>query len=169
MEENGFKFQPATVIILTLVFGWLSYVIGKDQLAMQKTDFGGLAFFLVPIGVSFLLLILPMAFKMLTGIPAIKLTADELVDNVFGVSIDWENVQHVEISGTRRPYLSIDLKDKDKFYAGIYNPAKRLFLRLLFTISPGDVSIALEFVSGNNEAILAMTQVYWNRFYGRSE
>src|ERR1700733_5144874 len=113
MEENDFKFAPGTIIALTLGLGCVGYIIGKDQFVTHKTDFGGLAFFVV-IGLSFVLLALPMAFKMLTGIPAIQLTADELVDNVFGLSIDWANVQHLEIRGTSRPCLSIDLKDKDK-------------------------------------------------------
>jgi hypothetical protein len=164
MEENELKFEPIYVSVLTLVEAGLIYMIYGQQSA-QKLDLEGLAIVsLIPL--FFGLMALPMAFKLLTGVPAIKLTADTLVDNVFGIEIDWSNVQNLYIQGSKKPFLAIDLKDKDKFYAGISNPFKRLFLRLMFAISPGDVSINLAFVAGTNESVLAMSQVYWNRFYG---
>ena len=168
MEKSEFKFEPVYVSFLILVEVGIVYMMWHGQQSAQKLDFEGLAIFgLLPLLLG--LIILPMAFKMLTGVPAIQLTADGLVDNVFGIEIDWSNVQDLRIQGSQKPFLAIDLKDKDKFYSGISNPFKRLLLRFIFLISPSDVSILLAFVAGKNEAILAMSQVYWNRFYGRND
>lgn len=111
-------------------------------------------------------LFLPMFFKMIFGIPALQFTDDQLIDNVVGVSIDWENVQNIRISGVRKPFLSIDLKDTGKFYSGIRNPFKRILLRGLFALASGDVPVNLAFVAGDNEAAAALARVYWNRYYG---
>ena len=165
MEDIEFKFEPLYVTFVNLVIAGIVYLVLRDQLSHEKLDIEGSVFFaLIPILSG--LVTLPMAFKMLTGTPAIQLTNDSLVDNVFGITIDRSNVQSLEIQGSWKPFLAINLKDKDKFYAGISNPFKRLFLRLMFVISPGDVSIYLAFVRGTNEAVLATAQVYWNRYYG---
>lgn len=168
MEETEFKFEPLYVTFVSIVEVGMIYMLWKDQLSPAKLDLEGLAFFgLFPL--LFGRIVLPMTYKMLIEVPAIQLTNNSIIDNVFGISIDWSNVQSLEIQGSAKPFLAIDLKDKDKFYAGIYNPFKRLFLRFMFAISPGDVSIYLAFVAGTNESVLATTQVYWNKFYGNND
>lgn len=165
MKENEFKFEPIWVSALGLFSLYLVYNFYKS-IIVPGTDYLEFAVFsILPIFLG--ILILPMAFKMIIGIPAIEFTGTELVDNVFGISIRWENIQDIRISGVSKPFLSITLKDKNQFWIGIRNPVKRILLRFLFLISPGDVSINLAFVAGSNEAISALAQVYWNRFYGR--
>jgi len=96
MEENEFKFEPFYVCFVTLVEAGLIYTIWHAQQSAQNLDLEELAFFtLLPI--FFGLMVLPLMFKLLTGVPAIKLTADSLVDNVFGIDIDWSNVQNLYI------------------------------------------------------------------------
>jgi len=169
MEENEFKFEPIWVSFLSLLEGWIIYFICKSQLdPKSRIDLEGLAIFST-LPIFFGILILPMTFKLITGVPAIKLTQDALIDNVFGVSVDWSNIQNIKIAGSQKPFLAIDLKDRHKFYSGINNPLKRILLRVMFSISPSDVSINLAFVAGKNDAILAMTQVYWNKFYGNED
>ena len=107
-----------------------------------------------------------MCFKMLFGIPAIEFTHDQLIDNVVGVKVDWDNVEYISISGTYKPFLSIDLKDPKKFYSSIRNPVKRVLIKIFFSLAKGDVPINLAFVAGNSESIGAVAQVYWNKYYG---
>lgn len=110
-----------------------------------------------------------MFFKMIFGIPAILLTADQLVDNVVGISVDWKDIQDIRITGVSKPFLSITLKDKKAFFQNIQNPIKRVLLRVIFSISTGDVSINMAMVAGSNEAVRSVVMVYWSRYYGHSD
>jgi len=64
-------------------------------------------------------MLLPMFFKMILGIPAIELNHDQIINNIVGIRVDWENVKNITITGTYRPFLSIDLKDTQVFYLSI--------------------------------------------------
>jgi hypothetical protein len=168
MEESEFKFEPIWVSALTLFEAWIIYFLSEKTLASQL-DFKGLALFSC-FPIFFGSLILPMTFRLIARIPAIQLTDNALIDNTFRITIDWSNVQNIKIVNTgKKSLLSIELKDRDQFFSDITNPFKRMFLRSIFYISPGDVSINLDFVAGKNEAILAKAQVYWNRYYGNNE
>lgn len=107
-----------------------------------------------------------MFFKMIFGVPALQFTDNQLIDNLVGVRIDWENVQNIRVSGISKPFLSIDLKDTDKFYSSVRNPIKRYLLKVFFALASGDVPVNLAFVAGNNESAAALARVYWNRYYG---
>ncbi|MGF7079225.1 hypothetical protein [Mucilaginibacter sp. UYCu711] len=164
METNAaYKFEPIWVSVLSITALVMSYNFLKGFIARPSYDVPGLIFMSAPLVLS--LLFLPMGVKMLLGIPAITFTHDQLIDNVFGIKIDWENVQNVRLSGSRKPFLTIDLKDTDKFYSSINNPLKRIAIRMLFALSPGDASVNLAFVAGDNHAIVAVTQVYWEKHY----
>jgi hypothetical protein len=159
----GYKFEPIWVSILSIISLVMTYGFLKVFIEKPSYNVPGLIFITAPLILA--LLFLPMGVKMLLGIPAITFTHDQLVDNVFGIKIDWENVQNVRLSGSRKPFLSIDLKDTEKFYSSINNPLKRAAIKMLFFLSPGDISINLAFVSGDNQSIVAVTQVYWERHY----
>jgi hypothetical protein len=168
MEETGFKFEPIWVTALTLAslfFGYQTYEIAIEP--GSKFDYAIILLALIPLLMCSATL--PMFFRMLFGIPAILLTADQLVDNVVGISIDWKDIQDIRITGVSKPFLSITLKDKKAFFKNIRNPLKRIFLKMLFSISIGDVSINLAMVIGNNEAVKSVVMVYWSRYYGHSD
>ena len=165
--EAQFKFEPIWVSVLSLMSLCVVYETVTAFISKPSYDIYGLIFLSFPI--IFASLILPMAFKMLAGVPAIQFTHDQLVDNVVGVKVDWNNVELIAISGSYKPFLSIDLKDTKEFYSSIRNPVKRIFIRIFFSIAKGDVPINLAFVSGDNEGIAATARVYWNKHYGIKE
>jgi hypothetical protein len=166
MQETKFKFEPVWTGLLGLLAIYLLYQFTLFIFQPNfKIDilfvFGLLCFLAVPC-----LVFLPMAIKMIIGVPAILLTHDQLVDNVSGVLIDWANVEDIRITGTRKPFLSITLKDRDRFFSTIANPLKRVLLKLLYATVAGDASINLAFVKGDNETIAGLSRVYWQNFYG---
>ena len=162
--EAGYKFEPIWVSALSLISLGGLYGTVSAFVADPSYDIFGLVFLLFPVLVAWI--ILPMAFKMLKGVPAIQFTDRQLVDNIVGVSVDWENIEYIGISGSYKPFLSIDLKDTKKFYSNIQNPVKRVLVKIFFSMASGDVPINLAFVAGNNESILGVAQVYWNKYYG---
>jgi hypothetical protein len=165
MEETGFKFEPIWVTalgVLTLFLVYKFCVIVVDP--NFKFDYLLIILALTPLLMSWL--IMPMFFRMLFGTPAILLTADQLVDNVMGISIDWKDIQDIRITGVSKPFLSIILKNKKEFFQNIQNPLKRTLLRIFFSISPGDISMNLAMVAGDNEAVRSVVMVYWSRYYG---
>jgi len=165
MEDQQFKFEPVWVSVLTTI---PLFCIYKAYSEISKQGF--IFSFLFPILVMPFVIIgaplLIMGIKMLTGVPAIVLTTDQLVDNVVGITIDWANISNIQISGVKKPFLNISLKDKNKFYSSV-NPVKRILLKVFFAIGPGDVSVNLAFVAGNNEYIASLTRVYWSKYYGQ--
>jgi hypothetical protein len=161
--EAEYKFEPIWVSALNIIWLLMAYNFLKVFITRPSYDVPGLIFISAPFVLA--LMYLPMGVKMLLGIPAICFTHDQLVDNVFGIKIDWENVQNVRLSGGRNQCLSIDLKDKEKFYSSINNPFKRIAIRALFLLSLGDASIKLAFVAGDNQGIFAVAQVYWDKYY----
>jgi hypothetical protein len=164
METNTeFKFEPIWISVLNILTLTMAYNFFKVFIEKPSYNVAGIVFAAAPLVPA--LLFLPMGIKMLLRIPAIAFTHDQLVDNVFGIKIDWENVQNIRLSGSRKPFLAVDLKDTERFYSSINNPIKRLALKALFSLSPGDVSINLAFVSGNSQSIVAVTQVYWEKHY----
>lgn len=165
MEEGKFKFEPIWISALGIMSLVLIY---KEWSTLAESNYKIDPLY---IGLSLALLIipccffLPMAFKMFTGVPAIILTESQLIDNTVNISIDWSNVKDIRIVGAKKPFLSITLKDRDKFFSNI-NLFKRGFLKLLYATVAGDVSINLAFAAGSNEAIAAVARVYWGRYYG---
>jgi len=168
MEETGFKFEP---IWVTALGGMTLFFVYKCcAITIEPTfKFDNLFIFVVLLPLFMGWMILPMFFRMLFGVPAILLTADQLVDNVMGISIDWKDIQDIRITGVSKPFLSIILKDKKTFFQNIQNPLKRILLRIFFSISTGDVSINLAMVAGSNEAVRSVVMVYWGRYYGHSD
>lgn len=165
MRETGFKFQPFYVLFLAASFAGLLYVALRDIYSDASFDWIGFTGFILLPAIAELYVV-TMVIKMLLGIPAIVLTPDGLVNNVSKVTIDWSNVANLRLEGSWKPFLAIDLKDTGKFYADIPNPLKRYSLRLLNLVSPGDISIYLAFVSGNEQEVFASSTAYWNKFYG---
>jgi hypothetical protein len=143
---------------------FIFYKIFSAFAADPSYDLFGLIFLSCPL--IFLAMILPMFFKMIIGIPAIELNHDQLINNVVGIKVNWENVENIRITGTYKPFLSIDLKDTHAFYSSIKNPLKRLLIKGFFLLGKGDVPINLAFVAGNEESVAAVARVYWNRYYG---
>jgi hypothetical protein len=167
MEETGFKFEPiwvTTLGVATLFLVYKCYTIAVEP--GFKFEYSIIPFALLPL--FFCWLTLPMFFKMLFGIPAILLTGDQLVDNVVGISVDWKDIQDIRVTGVSKPFLSITLKDKKTFFQNIH-PIKRILLRMIFSISTGDVSVNLAMVAGSNEAVRSVVMVYWGRYYGHSD
>jgi hypothetical protein len=162
-SNTEYKFEPIWVSLLSIISLVMAYSFLKVFIERPSYDVPGLVFIAAPLILG--LLFLPMGVKMLLGIPAIAFTHDQFVDNIFGIKIDWDNIQNVRLSGSRKPFLSIDLKDTEKFYSSINNPLKRIAIKALFLLSPGDASINLAFVSGDNQSIVAVTQVYWEKHY----
>ncbi|MES2378558.1 MAG: hypothetical protein V4553_18340 [Bacteroidota bacterium] len=158
-----YKFEPIWVSTLNLISLVMTY--GFLKVFIERPSYNVPGFIFISAPVILCMLFLPMGIKMLLGIPAITFTQDQFVDNVFGIKIDWDNVQNIRLSGTRNPLLSIDLKDTDKFYASINNPFKRVAIRALFALSTSDIVVNLAFVSGDNHGIVAVTQVYWEKHY----
>ncbi len=164
MKETEFKFEPVWVSVLGLLGLYIAYLFCKDIIPDLKLD--SISVVGIVGASSLLLLLLPMSLKMIFGIPAIRLTSDQLIDNVVGIKIEWKDISDIRISGIAKPFIAITLKDKSSFFQSISNPVKRLLLRCFFLISSGDVSINLAMVAGDNESIVALTKVYWNRYYG---
>jgi hypothetical protein len=164
-SQDKIRFEPIWITGMAALAFFLIYKAGgvfvQDGIHQWLRD---APILIIPFFTS--LAFLPMFFKMIFGIPALQFINDQLIDNVVGVRIDWENVQNIRISGVSKPFLSIDLKDTGKFYASIRNPFKRILLRGLFALASGDVPVNLAFVAGDNEAAAAMARVYWNRYYG---
>jgi hypothetical protein len=167
MEETGFKFEPIWITVLGLSMLFLVYKCCTNAIEADfKFDYTVIPFALFPLFLCWV--VLPMFFRMMFGIPAILLTADQLVDNVVGISIDWKDIQDIRITGVSKPFLSITLKDKKEFFQNIH-PIKRILLRMIFSISTGDVSVNLAMVAGSNEAVKSVVMVYWGRYYGHSD
>jgi len=164
MEDTKFKFEPIWVSVISVI---PIAVIYQEYKTIVSSSFwlNGIILFTV-VSLFVCIMILPLTFKIITGIPAILLTNDQLVDNVVGVNIDWSNIEDIRITGIQKPFLTIILKDTDLFYSSINNPVKKILLRFLFLISPGDVSVNLALVAGDNDSIASMAQVYWQRYYG---
>jgi hypothetical protein len=164
MEQGRFKFEPIWISVLSAIPVFIFYQIYK-MAVKPAPDLKEITVFAIP-ALLVSAMFLPMFFKMLSGIPAILLTEDQLVDNVVGVAIDWSNIKDIRITGVKKPFLSIILKDTDLFYSNIYNPIKRTLLKLLFSLSAGDVSVNLALVAGDNDAVAATAKVQWARYYG---
>jgi hypothetical protein len=168
MENSEFKFEPIWISFLSLLPIYFIYrfimIVTAPGFIMDSSIIWYAIFPLIT-GIT----LLPMAIKMIIGVPAILLNDNELVDNVVGISINWEDIEDIRISGISKPFLSITLKNKEKFFSDITNPIKRVLLKLIFLISPGDVSINLAMVTGSNESIVALSQLYWNRYYGHND
>jgi len=164
MDETKFRFEPIWVSIISVLPIAVIYQEYKTIVSSTFWLNGIIVFSVVSLFVC--IMILPLTFKLITGIPAILLTNDQLVDNVVGVNIDWSNIKDIRITGIQKPFLTIILKDTDLFYSNINNPIKKILLKFIFLISPGDVSVNLALVAGDNDSIASMAQVYWQRYYG---
>lgn len=164
MDKQEFKFEPVWITILS---AFAIFVIYK---LITLVFFSGMpvkAIAIIPLAVAaFCCLFFIFTFKMLAGVPAIVITQERLIDNVYGVSFDWSNVKYISIDGERKPFLSIRLKNEALFYSGISNPIKRALIRALFSIAPGDASVNLALIAGDNQYILGMAQAYWAKYYG---
>lgn len=165
MEDIEFKFEPVWVSTLGATGTFFIYKLGsilfEPGFSFQYIDILVLLFILI-VGI----LVLPMFFKMLIGIPAINLTSDQLIDNVVGIAINWKDIKDIRITGVSKPFLSITLNDKKAFFDNISNPFKRILFRIFFSIATGDVSINLAMVAGDNKSIKAMVMVQWSRYFG---
>ena len=105
-----------------------------------------------------------MAFKILTGIPAIALIKDYFVDNMGNNSIEWGDISEIRlIEGRNKKFweLIIILQQPEKYFD---TPIKRLSYKFRRLFTANDIGIIIDFVSGKDEEIMQLVHAYWDRF-----
>ena len=166
MNEVRLKFQPIWITIIslmTLSFLYRFYIITVNHEALDAT-FLVRALFICLIS----WLILPLIFKMLTGVPAILLTQDGLVDNLGNHYIKWEDILEIKlIESNYKSFdkLVINLKQPEKYFDTMVKKLRYKFRQLFIA---NDVGIFLDFVAGNNGENAQLIQSFWTKYADKS-
>ncbi len=116
-SEIEFKFNPVYVTVLFLVTSITAsgfYVIYSDFFNLNIATILFLCLLPIVIGLT----AIPKFLRMVTGIPAITLTNDYLVDNTNGVTINWNDISEAKIIRTARGpgAIAITLKQPEKYF-----------------------------------------------------
>jgi len=166
MDDVKFKYQPAWIIIFDFFLSFFLYGITIHLLA-RDTDFSIPSCIFYLIILLMLCYLLPWTIRMLLGKPAILLTNEYFVDNLFNRKIKWSNISSIDYEPRRftRGFdrLVINLKNPDEYFD---SPLKQILYKFKRLYTVNDISVVLDFVYGEKDEILHVARVYWDKSAG---
>jgi len=157
------KFQPLWIVFFDIVSLPLFYK--AFDIRKQVPDKPGLIIAYLPV-LLLLYYLVSLTIKMVAGKAAIVLTDEYLVDNLGNRAIKWSNISSIELynKGFRSfARLNINLKNPDDFFD---TPLKQFKYKFRQFFTANDISILIDFVSGDAEGILQTIYGYWDKSAG---
>jgi len=160
MGKVAYKFNYWPLILVAGILLFAIYMIAHAFFRIEyptTRDYlkGGL---LLMACVFILIVIFPVVYKSIIGVPALVLTPEHLINNARGRVFDWHDIAQVKPRGT---FFIIVLKDPAKYFTN-------RFIRKLYLFSTSlpfnEYGISLNLLLGNNKEILSQVKAYHEKF-----
>jgi hypothetical protein len=100
----------------------------------------------------------------LSSKPVLTFSTETLCDYRSMVIVSWSDIDDLKIVFRRGQFISIKLKDANKYILKINNPILRLYYKIHSKISHGTFLIDLNYLKGNYETIFSTMNEYWTEF-----
>jgi hypothetical protein len=178
MEKETFAFSPLKPILL-IVFVPAVYFWFTRNLTFLGFLYNPYVQIITYILIYFLWKYLRVTFYMLTLKPAVVLTNESVMITEAGYTIDWKDVMDVFMSSTggsgsgtpfmplKSYYVTIRVREPDKYFAQIKNPFTRCFRWLTRNWrETGAFEIDLSLVRGNEDEIYHTVLRYYQNNRG---
>jgi hypothetical protein len=162
-EEIKYKFEPIWLIVLDLLFVYLIYITVSWFISHPQPDiFSAWMLSMFVLALLPVTTIIKLTFRMIRGLPAIIITESGIVDNVNGISIEWDDIFEIYVTEEGRfagGNLVINLNNPEEFFGKTRLQFRIYKIRKYFTSA--DIAIKLSFVKGKNEDIVNTINTYW--------
>jgi len=150
----NFYFHPFVLGLVVLFIMMISKPI--LELWMTVNSFKGYSFTIfITLCISFIAArVIRYVFRLFLGKPALTLTDTTFSDYQTGITFDWKDIKEFRIGGLHATFISIILKDNEKYITEVKNPIKRIFYRLNTKLFGYAFSMTSTLVKGRDKLIL---------------